>query len=68
LIFYSLVENTCMTSSFTKTEFCALNTNFTYMHVWVSMLFVSTIILFDFRIVPMMCYLFFISLYIFCHF
>ena len=45
-----------MTSSFTKREFCDHKTNVIYMHVWVSMLPVSTIILFDFRIVPTMLF------------
>jgi len=33
LTFYSLVENTCMTSSFTKKEFCAHKTYYIYMDV-----------------------------------
>jgi len=72
LTFLSLVENTFMTSSFTKRELCAHKTNVIYMYVCmlgVWMLPVYTISLFDFRIVPTMCYyLFFISLYISCHF
>ena len=70
LTFQSLVENTLMTSSFTKREFCDHKTNYIYIcMIGVSMLPVSTIILFHFGIVPKMCYfLFFISLYIFCHF
>ena len=63
---------TCNTSSFTKKEFYDHTTNVIYMSmIGVSMLSVSTIILFDFRIVPTMCYfLFSISLYIyiFCYF
>jgi len=34
LTFHSLVENTCMTSSFTKKELCDHKANFIYMHVW----------------------------------
>jgi hypothetical protein len=62
LTFCSLVENTCMTSSFTKKEFC---THKCYVYVFP----VSVIILFDFGIVPMMwCVLLFISLYIHLYF
>jgi hypothetical protein len=32
LTFYSLVENTCMTSSFTKREFCTHKVNYIYMY------------------------------------
>ena len=72
LLFYSLVENISMTSSFTKKEICAHKTNYIYISMLaLSMLPVSVIILFDVRIVPtptMSYFLFFISLYIFCYF
>jgi hypothetical protein len=71
LLFYSLVENTCMTSSLTKKELCTHKANcMLYICMLaVSRLPVSKIILFDFGIVSTMYYfLFFISLYISCHF